>query len=449
VKQVWQRKVAGEDVAYLLGQIANEPRLDLRKFKDPDTLAIFFDLIGPWLVDQVEQGRIPEDRLEQWQRLHAHLDWWEHGPEWEREVKATFQEWERQDPDLLALWRETRGWSLDEFHAIYDELGVAFDSWFYESEVEAEGRRIVQELLERGIAEISEGLPVVKIDERLGLDRERYRTLPILRSDGTTLYSTKDLALAKRKFEEYGIDRSIYVIDVRQSLYMQQIFKILELWGFPQADKCYHLAYEFVTLPEGVMSSRKGNVTLYEDVVDEALRRARAIIDEKNPELSEAQKAEISRQVAIGSLKYYMLSRDRNRVIVFDWDEALSFDGQAAPYIQYAHARACRILERAETAVDPAAERVYADLVPEEMNLIQEIGRFGAEVERAVSGYNPLQIANYVYGLAKVFNDFYHACPVNQAPEPVRSARLGLVAAARQVLANGLGLLGIAAPTVM
>ncbi len=116
------------------------------------------------------------------------------------------------------------------------------------------------DLLERGIAEVSDGLPVVKIDEKLGLEKETYRTLPILRSDGTTLYSTKDLALTKRKFEDYGIDRSVWVIDVRQSLYMQQIFKIMELWGFEQAEKCYHLGYEVVMLPEGAMSSRKGNV---------------------------------------------------------------------------------------------------------------------------------------------------------------------------------------------
>ena len=449
MKEFWQRKPLGDDVAYLLGQISNEPRLDLNKLREPDSLRLFFDLIGPWLRDQVAQEKVPEARLATYQELHAHLDWWEHGPAWEQAVKETFQEWERKDPDLMALWQETRQWSLEEFQAIYAGLGVAFDLWFYESEVEDEGRVIVQELLDRGIAEISDGRPVVKIDEQLGLDKEKYRTLPILRSDGTTLYATKDLALARRKFEQYEIDRAIYVIDVRQSLYMQQIFKVLELLGFPQADQCYHLGYEFVAMPEGVMSSRTGNVTLFEDVLDEALTRARAIIDEKNPDLTEAQKVEISRQVAIGSLLYYMLSRDRNRVIVFDWDEALSFDGQAAPYIQYAHARACRILEKVGAPVVPDRDYTYADLTTEEINLIQEIARFPGEVERAAGGYSPLNIANYVYSLAKTFNDFYHACPVKDAPAPQRSARLALVAATRQVLANGLALLGIAAPTVM
>ncbi|MCC6628161.1 MAG: arginine--tRNA ligase [Chloroflexi bacterium] len=449
VKEVLRRGAPSIDIAYLLGRIDFLQKLDVRKFREPATVRVFFELLGPWLRDQIDQERVPAEHLATWEALHAHIAWWDHGADWEQAIKDTFQEWERKDPELLTLWQVTRQWSLDEFMALYAELDVPFDLWFYESEVEEPGRAIVQELLERGIAEISDGLPVVKIDEQLGLETEKYRVLPILRSDGTTLYSTKDLALARVKFEQYQIDRSLYVIDVRQSLYMQQIFKILELWGFPQAAMCFHLGYEFVAMPDGAMSSRKGNVIVLEDVLEEALLRARAIIEEKNPELTTTQKEQISRQVAIGSLKYYMLSRDRNSVIIFDWDKALSFDGQAAPYIQYAHARACRILERSETVIAPDQELVFSELTTEEITLTQELSRFGAEVERAAAGYNPLQIANYVYHLAKIFNDFYHACPVNSAPEPRRTARLALVAATRQVLATGLRLLGIAAPDVM
>ncbi len=174
-----------------------------------------------------------------------------------------------------------------------------------------------------------------------------YRTLPVLRSDGTSLYSTKDLALTKRKFEEFGIDRAVWVVDVRQSLYFKQIFKILELWGFEQAKQAYHLPYEVVTLPEGIISSRKGRAPLYDDVKAAVLERAREIIDDKNPELPSEKKDEVAWQVGLGSIKYTMLARDNSKVVVFDLDEALSFDGHAAPYIQYAHARACRILENA------------------------------------------------------------------------------------------------------
>ena len=196
------------------------------------------------------------------------------GSGWRDEVRETFARWEAQEPEFVALWQTTRDWSMADFRRIFAELGATFDVWFFESEVEDEGKRMVEDLLERGIAEISEGLPVVKIDEKLGLTEPTYRTMPVLRSDGSSLYSTKDLALTKRKFEEYGVDRAIWVVDTRQSLYFQQIFKILELWGFEQARQAFHLGYEMVVLPEGVISSRKG-IPIYDDVRDAVLERAR------------------------------------------------------------------------------------------------------------------------------------------------------------------------------
>ena len=463
LKELWRTHKVGEDVAYLLGQIAHGREIKPDAFYDEQTIVRFWPIVGKQLEHELADARAEaeqglngesqvsladlEERYERWKRLASTIDWWPHVPEWQKEVRETFQRWERKDPEFVALWEETRAWSMEEFHRIYDELGVQFDVWFYESEMEDEGRAIVQELLERGIAEVSEGVPVVKIDEKLGLERETYRTLPILRSDGTTLYSTKDLALTKRKFEHYGIDRAIWVVDVRQSLYLQQIFKIMELWGFEQASKCYHLAYETVMLPTGAMSSRSGNVVLYEDIARQVLERALEIIEEKNPSLPADLKVEVARQVGLGSLKYGMLSRDSNRVIVFDIEEALSFDGHAAPYIQYAHARACRILEKVDSL--PSGPYAFTDLVPEEIELIEQLAALPDEVERAAEEYKPLIIANYVYELARRFNDFYHACPVLQADEPKRSARIALVAATRQALANGLSLLGIAAPGVM
>ena len=303
-----------------------------------------------------------------------------------------------------------------------------------------------------GIAEISDGLPVVKIDEKLGLEKETYRTMPILRSDGTSLYATKDLSLTKRKFEEYGIDRAVWVVDVRQSLYFQQVFKVLELLGFEQAKKAHHLGYEIVALPEGVISSRKGNVPIYNDIRDQVLARAREIIDEKNPDLAAETKARVAHQVGLGSLKYAMLARDNNKVVIFDLEEALSFDGHAAPYIQYAHARACRILEHAGGQGDRKTAALtldFGDLKPEELGLLQQIAALPEEVQRAAEQYRPLLIANYAFELAKRFNDFYHACPVLQSPEPIRTARLALVDATRVALANSLALLEIEAPEEM
>ncbi|MDP9373171.1 MAG: arginine--tRNA ligase [Chloroflexota bacterium] len=460
LKVLWRRKrTTGEDIAYLLGQLSNgRGELDLAKLRDPDCIADLWPIVGEQLREEARPTRtnsplvnpeVVRRHLEEWDRLDEHADWWIPAGRWEEEVRATFQEWERKEPAFVALWERTREWSLEEFRRIYDQLGVRFDVWFYESEVEEPGRAIVGELLERGIAEISEGLPVVKIDEKLGLEKETYRVLPILRSDGTTLYSTKDLALTKEKFERYGVDRAIWVIDIRQSLYMQQIFKILELWGFEQARGCYHLGYEMVTLKEGVISSRKGNAPLYEDFAAEALRRARAIIEEKNPEMPPGQKERAAEQVGIGALLYGMLDRDNNKVLVFDFDEALSLQGQSAPYIQYAHARACRILERAGGTPVGVPEGGFGELTEAELNLIEQIALLPAEVQRAAREHKPLVIATYAYGLATRVNDFYEKCRVLDAPEPQRSARLALTNAARLTLAASLGLLGIAAPEAM
>jgi arginyl-tRNA synthetase len=465
MKELYRQHDVGEDVAYLLGQIANQREIKEDAFYDQRTVPKFWPIAGkqlrqnqetianePPADDLGEEEEIPtveqyQEWIERWQYFADRINWWAHVEQWRSEVRAEFQRWERKDPEFIELWEETRAWSMEDFYRIYAELDVDFQIWFYESEVEEEGREIVRELLECGIAEISDGLPVVKIDEKLGLEKETYRTLPILRSDGTTLYSTKDLALTKRKFEEYGVDRSIWVVDVRQGLYFQQIFKIMELMGFEQAEKCFHLGYETVMLPTGAMSSRSGNVVLYEDVAAAVLRRAREIIDEKNPELPDTMKDEIARDVGVGSMKFGMLARDNNRVIVFDIEEALSFDGHSAPYIQYAHARACRILEKVDRI--PDGELAFEDLTNEEVDLIQQIAALPGEVQRAAEEYKPLHLAGYVYELAKRFNDFYRVCPVLQAEEPRRSARIALVDAARQALANGLNVLGIKAPEVM
>ena len=359
--------------------------------------------------------------------------------------------WDAGDPEVRALWRMTRQWSLDELDDILRRLDIKIDVFFYESEVDEPSKAIVDELIARGIADDARpngGAVIVKIDEKLGLKKEKYRTNVILRSDGTTLYLTKDLALAKRKFEQYHVDRSIYVVDARQSLHFQQAFKILELWGFPQASKCFHLAYGHVTLPEGAMSSRKGNVIYFMDVYEEAHQRVLAVIAEKNPDLPEAERERVARQVGLGALVYSMLSVDNTKDIVFDWDAALSFDGRTAPYIQNAYVRANSILKKAG-GLPPEAAFDFP-LTSHEVELIDLISRFPATVQMAALEYRPLHMANYAYELASAFHSFYHVVPVLQAEsEPIRNARLRLVAATRQTLANALRLLDIQAPDVM
>jgi len=369
---------------------------------------------------------------------------------YEAERREMYQMWDAGDSQVRNLWITTRQWSLDELDEILKILGVKIDVFFFESEVDEPAKAIVDELINLGIAEDErpEGPVIVKIDEKLGLGKEKYRTSVILRSDGTTLYSTKDLALAKQKFEKYNVDRSVYVVDVRQSLHFQQVFKILELWGFPQASKCHHLAYGFVTLPEGTMSARRGNIVLFMDVFNEAQKRVLDIIAEKNPDLPEEQREEVARQVGLGALIYSLLSVDNNKDIVFEWDNALSFDGKTAPYIQNAHVRANSILRKAGPL--PSEASFEYELMPMEVQLIELISRFPVIVQQAATDYKPLHMANYAHQLARIFHSFYHTARVLQAEsKQMKDARLRITAAARQTMENTLRLLGIEAPRVM
>ncbi|MCC6956175.1 MAG: arginine--tRNA ligase [Anaerolineales bacterium] len=369
---------------------------------------------------------------------------------YDAERRELYRKWDAGDPEVRALWKMTREWSLEELRVILNMLDIHMDVWFFESEVDQPAKAIVEELIQLGVAddERPEGPVIVRIDEKLGLKKEKYRTNVILRSDGTTLYLTKDLALAKEKFEKYGVDRSIYVIDVRQSLYMQQTFKILELWGFKQAEKCYHLGYGFVSLPEGAMSARRGRLALFKDVYDEALRRVQLEIEQKNPDLAAEQRELVASQVGLGALVYAMLSVDNNKDIVFDIESALNFDGRTGPYIQNAHVRASSIIRKAGGL--PEVAPYEGELTNHEIQLVELISRFPATVQQAANEYRPLILASYAYDLADAFHSFYHAVPVLQAEtEQTRASRLLLVAAARQTLANALRLLDIAAPDVM
>lgn len=376
----------------------------------------------------------------------------EESPEAESEVRALFTRWDQRDEDVMALWKESRQWSLEGFDQIYTLLGVRFDHIFFDHELERPGQKLVDELIQKGIAidERPEGPVIIRLDDLLGLKKETYRVLVILRSDGTSLYSTKDLPLAISKFEKFNPDRSVYVIDVRQSLYLQQIYKTLAVMGHPDwSERCYHLSYEIVNLPGNVtIASREGTVVLLEDLVREAENRALEVVKEKNPDLSAEAMQNVAHLVALGAIKYPMLARDNNKIVTFDWKSALDFNGQAAPYIQYAHVRANSILRRMENPL-PASLTPQYTLEPSEVQLIDLISRLPVEIQRAAQEYKPLHLTNLAYELARAFNDFYMQCPVLKAEPEVRSARLRLVAAARQAIANALRILGINAPEVM
>ncbi len=407
-----------------------------------------------WNYQRYHAGEKPGEDKTRWmgdlyaeanQRIEA-------SPEAENEVRALYARWDQRDPEIMALWRETRQWSLDGFDQIYELLGVRFDHIFYDHEMEKPGQELVQSLIDQGIAEDErpDGPVIIRLDDLLGLQKEKYRVLVILRSDGTSLYATKDLPLTLAKFAKFNPHRSVYVIDVRQSLYLQQIFKTLAIMGHPEwAERCYHMSYEIVNLPGNVtIASREGTVVLLEDLIREAKERALQVVQEKNPSLSPDEMEAIAQAVALGAIKYPMLSRDNTRVVTFDWESALDFNGQAAPYIQYACVRGASILRRAAEALPGSTLPAY-DLEPSEIELVDMISRVPGEIERSAKDFKPLLVATLAFELARAFNDFYMQCPVIQAPDDQRTFRLRMVAAARQVLENLLNILGIPAPQVM
>ncbi|NLC12978.1 MAG: arginine--tRNA ligase, partial [Chloroflexi bacterium] len=368
----------------------------------------------------------------------------------EETVRAYFARWDAGDEHIHDLWLQTRQWSMDGFAQVYELLGEHFDRIYFESDVEDSGKVLVDQLIESGLA--TDGRPenpvIVDLDTILGT-KEEFRVAVVLRSDGTSLYATKELPLAIMKFEEYHLDESIYVIDVRQSLHMKQMQKVLELMGYPWAKQMHHLAYEIVNLPGNViMSSRDGTVVLLDDLVREATQRALDVVRQKNPELDEATMVDVAQKVALGAIKYPMISRENTKIVTFDWDSALDFNGQSAPYIQYANVRANSILRKAG-GLEKSVGKFNHELEHSEINLIELLSKLPDEVSKSAKELRPSSLAAFAYELAKAFNDFYNQCQVLKVEGDLRDSRLALVQAASICLEKTLNLLGIQAPQVM
>ncbi len=358
----------------------------------------------------------------------------EENPELKSEAQETQQKLEAGDKELIKLWKETKQWSLQEFKKIYDLLDVKFDAWFYESEVEKPGKNMIGELLKSAVAKTGEGGAVIVDLKEFGLE-----TFLILKSDGTSLYATKDLALAKLKFEKYKIDKSIVVVDSRQSFYFKQLFKTLELAGWKKDLKC--VAYEFVRLPEGAMASRTGNVVLfwelYHDVFVSVLKEIKS--RHANWKLKIIEKT--ASRIALSAMKFDMLKHAADKVVIFDKKSALSFDGFTGPYVLYAVARINSILKKArfKGILKEGYELLSA---PEEKRLVLMLANFRQVVNEALEQYNPSTVARYCFDLAQQFNDFYNKHSVLKADNKnLIKARLALSASVKQVLENALSLL--------
>jgi arginyl-tRNA synthetase len=358
-------------------------------------------------------------------------------------ARGEFKKLEEGNKESLKLWQFFRDISLREFQKMYHLLNVVFDSYHGEAFYNSMLDDTIKAVQRKGLATISEGALVVNLDA--------YGMPPLLlrKSDGTTTYHTRDLAAAFYRLNHYRPEKILYVVGTEQQLHFRQLFKVLELLG-KHHEKFVHVNFGLFRFPEGKMSTRKGNIIFLEDVLDKAIALAASIIDEKNPKLR--NKKAVARMVGVGAIIFADLSTDRIRDVEFDWNKMLSFEGETAPYIQYTHARACAILRKAqrEKKVTVTSDVTFETFnVAEEVAVIKMLYQFPETIVTAAKSYKPHHIAHYVIQLAQAFNEFYHKCPIISDQRHIMNARLLLVDSVRQVLRNGLHLLGIEAPEEM
>jgi len=399
-----------------------------------------------WGYQTLHRGESPTTHKGEWLgKLYAEASQkYEENPTYKAEIEKLQKKLEEgNDPELTDLWKKTRQWSLDEYEEIYKELGIKFDHYFFESQMEKRGKELVLELLKKKIAKKSQGAVVV------GLEKFALGTFLLLKTDGTTLYSTRDLALAEEKFKKYKIDRAVIVTGSEQRLYFQQLFKTLELMGFKQARKCFNLSFDLINLQGEKMSSREGLTITYRDLKEKMSQKALGEVSSRNPEVPiEAQK-KVSMQIAMGAIKFSILNISNTKTILFNWDKALEFEGETGPYIQYAAVRAKRILEKAKAQ---KAKDVKFNLLEkdEEHELVKHLAKFPLVVADAAQNYRVYTIANYAHKLAERFNLFYNNQQVlNIDDKDLKNARIALVQAAFNTLEKALFLLGIEIPERM
>jgi arginyl-tRNA synthetase len=353
---------------------------------------------------------------------------------------------ESKKGEYFELWKETRQWSIDLMETSYKWANVKFDRWFFESEVDSISLKLAKEYFEMGFLIESQGA--------IGMDltKEKLGFCILIKSDGTGNYACKDVALAKKKFEEFKIEKSIYVVDERQSLHFKQVFKILENIGFKAAKDCFHLKYEMVELPDGAMSSRKGNIVPLMELVHQMEKTIKDQYLNKYLEDNSWEKSQVDKtatMIANGAIKYGMLRMDNQRKIVFDMKEWLRLDGETGPYLQYVSARIKSLCEKLN--FDPNKE-VNWELINTftEKALINKLLLFNNVVEKSLTDYKPSLICSYLFDLGKLFNSFYAECPIGKAPsEDLKFTRLRLAHAVGMVMVNGLNLLGIPVPPRM
>ncbi|MEA3310892.1 MAG: arginine--tRNA ligase [candidate division WOR-3 bacterium] len=392
--------------------------------------------------------------LELYVRFHKEA---KENPALEDDARAAFKRLQQGGEKERALWQRFRESSLEAFEKTVARLGVKFDHNWFESEFEERAHDLIEELLAKGVAEESKGAVIIPIPSPL--EAGVWETPLLLRkSDGTTLYSARDLASALARIEDFEpVEKLIYVVGSEQALHFANLAKALERIGYP--DILEHVRFGMVSLPTGKISTREGRVVYLDDLLDEAKKRAEDIIKEKNPDMPEDARAEVAKKVGIGAVIYADLSQDRIKDITFDWQKMLAFDGNSAPYLQYAAVRCAKILVKAEPGdrkrlekpKDADIPRMVAEIEePESIELLMALGRFPQAITEAAQRYAPHVLASCLYDLAAALSRFYTEVPVLKAEtDAARLARLALVRATSRVLRKGLALLGIETPEEM
>ena len=366
-----------------------------------------------------------------------------------KEARAMLVKWEQNDPEVRALWKKMNNWVYAGFDETYKALGVNFDKIYYESDTYLEGKEKVLEGLKKGIFyRRDDGSVWADLTDK-GLDEKL-----LLRADGTSVYMTQDIGTAKLRFQDYPIDKMIYVVGNEQNYHFQVLSILLDELGFEWGKSLVHFSYGMVELPNGKMKSREGTVVDADDLIAEMIRQARQTIDElgKFDDMDEAEKNEVARIVGMGALKYFLLKVDARKNMLFNPAESIDFNGNTGPFIQYTYARIRSVLRKAqETGIDiPGTLPAGTALNTKEEEIVQHIADFPAIVRQAGTDYSPSAIANYCYDLVKEYNQFYHDFSILREEDKQKQLfRLVLSENVAKVIRLGMGLLGIEMPERM
>ncbi|MBX7182416.1 MAG: arginine--tRNA ligase [Bacteroidia bacterium] len=364
-----------------------------------------------------------------------------------KEVADLTVKWENNDAAVRELWKTMNAWVYEGFEVTYNWLGIKPDKFYYESDVYHLGKETVKEGLEKGVFYQKEDGSVWIDLTAEGLDQK-----VVLRSNGTTVYITQDIATANEKDRDFKLDKSIYVVGNEQEYHFKVLFSILKKLGRPYADNLFHLSYGMVELPNGKMKSREGTVVDADDLIAGMIEAAREKTAEKgkNEGQSEKELTELYKTIGLGALKYFILKVDAKKRIIFNPEESIETEGHTGPFIQYSHARICSILRKG-TALPMSNSVISASsILPKELALIRQLTEFPEVIKVAGESYNPALLANYVYELAKEFNQYYHDVPMlKEEREEVRSFRLELASKVANVIKKSMNMLGIEVPERM